>query len=330
MLFVSIIIPCYNEERTIRLLLEAIYHQTYPLSQLEVIIADGLSTDRTREEIYNFQRKFSELSIRIVDNPKRIIPSALNIALSEAKGDIIVRLDAHSQPQSDYVERCVVDLSGGLGDNVGGVWDIHPGDSGWMAQSIAAAAAHPLAVGDALYRYTDQSGEVDTVPFGAFYKKLVERVGLFNEGLLTNEDYEFNTRIKLAGGKVWIDPAIRAVYFARSNLASLRQQYFRYGYWKFQMLRKYPKSIRWRQALPPLFILSLVGLAVISIFRPVASSLLLLELLIYGLILIAVSYPVARRLGNLRLLLGIPLAIATMHLSWGVGFLFSVIGPNQP
>ena len=128
-----------------------------------------------------------------------------------------------------------------------------------MAQSIAAAASHPLGVGDALYRHASKASQVDTVPFGAFKRELLALVGFFDESLLTNEDYEFNTRIRKSGGTIWLDPAIRSVYFARPTLAALARQYSRYGFWKWRMLRRYPETLRWRQGLPPLFVLSLLA-----------------------------------------------------------------------
>ena len=134
----------------------------------------------------------------MVDNPKKNIPSGLNCGLKAAVGEYIVRLDAHSVPQVDYVERCISDLRAELGDNVGGVWQIEPGGPGWVAHSISAAAAHPFGVGDARYRYTTQAGLVDTVPFGAYRRDLIDQIGYFDETLLTNEDYEFNTRIRQA------------------------------------------------------------------------------------------------------------------------------------
>ncbi|MBT3712456.1 MAG: glycosyltransferase, partial [Anaerolineae bacterium] len=154
---VSIIIPCYNEEKSIRILLDAIFAQTYSISAMEVIIADGISEDNTQAEIAAFQDLHPDLDLRVIENPACIIPAALNIAVEAARGEIIVRLDAHSAPAPDYVERCVDALNAGLGDNVGGVWDIRPGTKGWVAASIAAAAAHPLGVGDALYRHATQA-----------------------------------------------------------------------------------------------------------------------------------------------------------------------------
>jgi succinoglycan biosynthesis protein ExoA len=322
---VSIIVPCLNEEKTIALLLDAIYHQTFPRAEMEVILADGLSADRTRQRVADYQQAHPDLSIRMVDNPRRIIPIGLNLALKSSQGEWIVRLDAHSVPAPDYVERCVADLEAGLGENVGGVWHIQPGGPGWLAQSIAAAAAHPLGVGDAMYRLAASASEVDTVPFGAFRRSLVDRIGPFDETLLTNEDYEFNTRIHQRGGKVWLDPAIHSVYFARSDLAALARQYFRYGFWKFQMLRRYPETVRWRQALPPLFVGSLLFWGVLSLFWIPARAMLGLEITVYGLALLFAGGFAARKRRRISLVVGLPLGIATMHFSWGGGFLASMV-----
>jgi succinoglycan biosynthesis protein ExoA len=322
---VSVIIPCYNEEATIRLMLQALLGQSYPREALEVVIADGLSTDRTREEVAAFKQQNPDLALRVVDNPRKNIPAGLNIALAAARGSVIVRMDAHSVPCPDYIARCVADLEEGLGDNVGGVWDIRAGGPGWIARSIAAVAAHPLGVGDARYRYTSQAGAVDTVPFGSFYRKLVERIGQFDESLLTNEDYEFNVRVRRNGGKVWLDPAIRCEYYAREDLAALARQYWRYGYWKQRMLRRYPGTIRWRQALPPLFVLSILVLIFLAVWLPIARLALALGLALYCLVLFLAGLQLALCKKSLFLLIGVPLGIATMHVSWGSGFLWSLI-----
>ena len=313
----SIIIPCYNEEKTIRTLLDAILAQTYPREKMEVVIADGLSDDRTREVIAAFQQEHPDLDLRLVDNPKRIIPAGLNLAIGASRGEILLRLDAHSAPQADYVVRCVQALEERRGDNVGGVWDIRPSAAGCVAASIAAAAAHPLGVGDALYRHATQAQIVDTVPFGAFRRDLLERIGLFDETLLANEDYEFNTRIRQSGGKIWLDPAIRSVYFSRPTYRALAKQYFNYGYWKWQMLRRYPETLRWRQALPPLLVLTFLGFLLLGFFSPFFIFLFGLEFFFYFLILFLAALQ--------KKTLGLPFAIATMHISWGSGFLWGAL-----
>ena len=322
---VTIIIPCYNEQKTIRLLLDALFAQTFPHSQMEVVIADGMSQDSTRSEIAVWQGENPNLLVRVVDNPKRNIPSALNRAIEVARGEFIVRLDAHSVPAVDYVERSVAALENGLGDNVGGIWRIQPGASGWVARSIAIAASHPLAVGGAQYRVGGQPQEVDTVPFGAFRRALVDRIGPYDESLFTNEDYEFNTRIRQADGVVWFDPLIQSAYFARSTYNELASQYWRYGYWKLRMLRRYPETIRWRQGLPPVFVASLILLGALAFLSRWAGWLLLLEGLGYLLVLLAIGIRESQKHKDWPLVIGLPLAIGCMHFSWGMGFIWSFV-----
>ncbi|MBN1453819.1 MAG: glycosyltransferase family 2 protein [Anaerolineales bacterium] len=321
---ISIIVPCYNEQTTIRQLLEAIYHQTYPRTEMEVVIADGLSEDATRDEVVTFQREHPDLAIHTIDNIARTIPSAINCAIRAARGETIIRMDAHSRPYPDYVERCIIALDAGLGDSVGGIWEIKPGGKSWMAASIAVAAAHPLGVGDAGYRIGARASAVDTVPFGAFRRTLIDKVGLFDESLLSNEDYEFNTRIRQSGGRVWLDPKIVTVYYARPTLRELARQYWRYGYWKFHMLRRYPNTLRWRQALPPLFVASLIGL-LLFVWWPLAAWLLALELTTYATVLLLAGVLSSFRQQKLYHFIGLPLSIATMHLAWGGGFLWSIL-----
>jgi len=317
-------VPCYNEQRTIRSLLVSIDRQTHPRQNIEVIIADGLSTDQTRQEIQKFKLENPNLSVRVVDNPKRSIPAGLNRAIDAASGDYIVRLDAHSVPAADYVARSIAALEAGLGDNVGGLWEIQPGSDTWQSRSIAKAAAHPLGVGDARYRVGGKAQEVDTVPFGAFQRSLIARIGKFDETLLTNEDYDFNTRIRRAGGKIWFDPGIKSQYIARRDFSALARQYWRYGYWKVKMLRRFPESFRWRQ-LAGMFVVSFPVLALLGIWFSWATWLLLVEIMVYLLALISVGMQLAFKHRDLTLLWGVPMAIATMHFSWGTAFIWSMI-----
>jgi succinoglycan biosynthesis protein ExoA len=326
---VSIIVPCFNEENTILQLLDAIYSQDFARQNLEVIIADGLSIDKTRERIAKFQKSKADLHLKIIDNPSRRIPVGLNLAIAAAEGEIILRLDAHCVPRPDYVSKSVKALEESRGWIVGGIWDVQPRRSSWIAQSIAIAAAHPLGVGDALYRFTEKAREVDTVPFGAFKKSLLEKVGGFDESLQANEDYEFNARIRKAGGTVWLDPVIKSIYYARESLAALARQYWRYGYWKVRMLRRYPETIRLRQALPPIFVASLVIIPLLSVRFPWLESVFLLEVVSYLAILIVTALLAALKQKRMHIVVGLPLAIATMHVAWGAAFLFSALEPRS-
>jgi glycosyltransferase involved in cell wall biosynthesis len=326
---VSIIVPCYNEEKTIAKLLDGLRTQQFPIDDLEVIIADGLSEDGTRRVIEAYQKEFPNLNIQVVDNVQKTIPSGLNAAIRAASGEIIIRLDAHSIPSADYIVRCVDHLQQGMAENVGGVWDIMPGSEDWIGRSIAAAASHPLGVGDAGYRYATKPAYVDTVPFGAYRRTLLDKIGFYDETLLTNEDYELNVRIHQSGGRVYLDPSIRCVYFARPSLSGLAKQYARYGYWKAQMLRRYPSTIRWRQALPPLFVLGIILLILTAPFHPFFGYSLLTILAVYFGILLLTSIRLALQKRNGAFIMGVPLAVSVMHFCWGGGFLFNLINPKR-
>ena len=317
---VSIVVPCRNEAGTIGHLLDAIQGQTWPSGEFEVIVVDGRSVDGTRGLVEEFAGQHREMTVRVIDNPDQTISRALNLGIGEAAGRFIIRLDAHSLPATDYVERCVVTLERTSAANVGGVWEIRPSADTWVARSIARAAAHPLGAGGARYRTGGREGAVDTVPFGAFDSEWLERVGPFNEDLLTNEDYEYNLRLRQAGGVVWFDPTIRSTYFARGTLRELARQYIRYGYWKGQMLKRHPTSLRWRQVLPPLFVLVLALLVLLAPFAEWARILLLLQMGLYIATTAGAGLIQAVGSRDLSLALGMPLAWSTMHLSWGAAF----------
>lgn len=318
---VSVIIPCRNEEKTIHLVLEALFEQSFPLQNMEIVIADGLSTDGTRRAIHAFSEAHPALFMRLVDNPKQIIPTGLNTAIKASKGELIVRMDAHSLPNQDYVQRCYNAHQEGKAENVGGVWKISPQNNGWVARSIAAAAANPFAVGDAHYRFTEKAAYVDTVPYGSYKRELFEKIGYFDESLLANEDYEFNTRIRQSGGRIWLDPAIQCTYFARATFAALAKQYWGYGFWKAQMLKRYPETLRWRQALPPAFVLGLVVLALVGFVWPIAWPVFAIIVGLYLAVQLVPAIQISLKAGDIRLSIGVVIATLIMHFSWGTALI---------
>jgi GT2 family glycosyltransferase len=201
------------------------------------------------------------------------------------------------------------------------VWDIQPGGNDWVSRSIAAAATSPVGTGNAGYRYATKASVVDTVPFGAFRKSYLKKIGGWDERLLSNEDYELNMRIKKLGGKVWLDPAIRCVYFSRTTFSGLARQYWRYGYWKAQMLKRYPATTLWRQFLPPMLVASLVLFLILSIWFVPARWLLALEVMLYVLTILGIGVNSAIKKHDSALIIGVPGAVAIMHLVWGTGLL---------
>lgn len=317
---ISIIIPCYNEERFITGVLQRLVQQSCN-GAYEIVIVDGRSTDATRQAIENFATDHSDVSLRVIDNPIRNIPTALNLGISAARGELIVRMDAHSAPSINYVARCAELLRQQQAAIVGMPWHIKPGSDSLMARAIAQAVSHPLGAGDAKYRFSGAASQfVDTVPFGAFHKSLWEELGGFNEALLANEDYDFNYRTRKSGGKVLLDNEAHSDYFARSSLGELAKQYFRYGSWKARMVKLHPESIKLRQLIPPLFVLSLPVLAVLSLLFPVVGWLLLALVIFYLVVIVSGALQSASRAQELKLALYLPVIFVVIHFCWGTGF----------
>jgi succinoglycan biosynthesis protein ExoA len=319
--FVSVVIPCYNEERFILRVLKTLAGQ-YDWSRYEILVIDGGSTDQTRSVVEDFGRNHPSLSLRLVSNPERHIPTALNVGIGAARGEIIVRMDAHSLPSSNYVQECVAELSKGDVAIVGMPWRIRPGSDSHMALTIASAVSHPFGAGDAKYRLAASGRKlVDTVPFGAFRKALWEELGGFNEKLLANEDYDFNYRVRRKGGQILLNPAAHSDYFARSTLAALARQYWRYGLWKAQMLKLHPSSVRVRQIIPPLFVLSILILPLLGLVWSPFWWILAAVLGGYLVIALIFSMQIALRHKNLKLLLSLPLVFFTIHFCWGASLI---------
>ena len=327
---VSVFVPCFNEERNMVRLLDSLANQTFPVAEMEILIVDGLSTDRTRAIIKKYMTRTPLPMIRILDNPDRFIPNALNIGVKNAQGDFLVRMDAHSIPAKDYVARCVEFLKNNPKSGVGGRIEIAVNDYGtsYIGKSISVAASNPLGSGGASYRSGGKAGSVDTVPFCAFSKETFAKVGKYDETLLANEDYEWNTRLRKSGGTVWFDPEICSVYFARETLGALSRQYLNYGFWKFKMLKRYPKTLRLRQFLPVALLTFLILASFLTIVGIVMENLWLswaapVAFISYaGLVAIGVAATLSTR--KWFLLPGVALAIMVMHLSWASGFFGSI------
>jgi succinoglycan biosynthesis protein ExoA len=317
---VSVIIPCRNEVRTIGLVLEALDRQTYPRQRMEIIVADGQSSDDTRGRVRTYAGAHPEFPLRLIANPGLTAPTALNAGLRESKGEIILRMDAHSVPDPDYVEQSVRALAENRCNAAGGLWEIQPGAPGIVARAIAAAAGSPFATGGVRYRVGGKPGEVDTVPFGAFRREVFDRVGFFNEQVPVNEDYEFFYRIRAAGGRIYFSPDIRSQYIARPGFRGLATQYFLYGRQKAVMLSFHPRSLRTRQLIPAVFVLSLAGLALGAVFTPAPAILLGAEIVLYLVACMIFSLREARLKKTPSLAAILPWVFACIHISWGLGF----------
>ncbi len=328
---VSVIVPCYNEERFIGQTLENLITQ-YPADFYEIVVVDGMSEDSTRDVIEQFQISHPYASIKLVLNPDRSIPKALNLGIEQATGEVIARMDAHAFPSSGYIRRCVEVLSNGEAEVVGMPCLVQPGGETTIARAIALAVSHPFGIGDARYRLNvdrDQQEAVDTVAFACFTKSLWQRLGGYDENLLTNEDYDFNYRARLQGDRVILDRSEHCNYFARESLSKLSAQYRRYGKWKARMIRLHPRSIRVRHLVAPTFVASIVVLAALGLWKTEAWLMLAAELILYfSLASFFAIHAVRRANATAGVTFVLPAVFLVTHLSWGASFLLGLVG-NQ-
>ena len=319
--FVSIVLPIRNEASFIARSLGSVLAQDYPSDRCEIIVADGLSTDSTREIVNSFRTKYPNL--RLIDNSGQIVPTGLNAAIIQARGEIIVRVDGHCEIASDYVRNCVQHLQSDGVDGVGGPLDTI-GET-FTARAIATAMSSTFGVGDSAFRtVSDKTMLTDTVAFPAYTRAAVERAGLFDEELVRNQDDEYNYRLRKIGAKILLASDVRSKYYSRSSLRSLWRQYFQYGYWKVRVMQKHPRQMSLRQFVPFLFVVSLVMSAALFPFFITGKLVLPLVAGSYLIANAAASILIARRKGW-RLLLLLPLTFAILHLAFGSGFLAGLI-----
>jgi succinoglycan biosynthesis protein ExoA len=319
--FVSVIMPVRNESGFIAQCLKAVVSQTYPAEAMEIVVADGMSTDSTRKIIEQI-RQTTRIPIKIVDNPGRIAPTGLNRALESARGEIMVRVDGHCEIEPDYVENCVKYLQAGKAEGVGGPIETVGETS--LAKTIATAMSSPFGVGNSAFRtVNDRELYVDTVAFPGYSRGIVEKAGKFNEELVRNQDDEYNYRIRKMGGRILLAPDIRSRYYSRSTLKSLWRQYFQYGFWKIRVLQLHPAQMSARQFVPFLFVLSLLAAALLAIFDNSGLLLFAAVSLTYAVANLAASLLLTK--GNLAKAPLLPLCFAILHFSYGLGFLFGLL-----
>jgi len=319
-LSVSIVIPMYNEENYIGECLASLLHQDYPKELYEIIVVDGMSGDRSREIVLKIAEEHP--TVRLLDNPKRITSAGLNIGVKQARGDMVNILGAHSYVAEDYLSQIVYYLHKTGADCVGPAWNTI--GTTFQARAIALAMSSRFGVGNALYRVSKREGYVDTCGFATYRKEVFDKIGFFDEGFTrSNEDFEFNRRLINAGGKIYMTPAVKAYYYSRGSIKDLFRQYFRYGYWKIDVLKKVPGSFLFRYQIPVFFVLGLILTGIAGIFSKTA---LVLFTLIVGLYLSAAfvaSLFIAIKSG-LRYLIVLPFAFMALHFGFGLGFTCSL------
>ena len=318
---ISVIIPCRNEEKFIANTLDSIINGTYPLDNMEILVVDGMSNDKTREIVKEYEKKYPQ--IKLVDNPQRTVPYAMNYGIKQAKGDIIVRLDAHSIYPENYIEKLVYWLEKLNADNVGGVWDTQPANDSLEAKAIALATSHPFGIGNAQYRISNKKEpyEVDTVPFGCYKKEVFERIGLYDTDLTRNQDDELNARLIQNGGKIYLIPDLKIKYFARDKLSKMFKMFYQYGYFKPLVNLKLKQPATMRQFVPLFFVLFLILGLILSFISSIFFYFFMAGLLIYFGVNFLVSFKIAKREKNYKLIPYLILTFFLIHFAYGIGYL---------
>ncbi len=315
---VTIVVPCRNEERYIVECLDSILACDYPSDRLEVLVVDGMSDDGTRTVLAHYATR--NPLVRILDNPRRITPVALNLAIRAARGEVIVRMDAHVVYPRNYVSRLVAALDEFGADNVGAVLRTLPANQTAMGKAIAIGMSHPFGVGTSYFRIgTDQPRWVDTIAFFCIRRATFDRVGMFDEELIRHQDGEFNARLIKSGGRILLIPDVVSYYYARATLRQVGRMFYQYGYFKPLVAKKLGRFMTVRQLIPPGFVLGLVVTGVAALLWKPALILFGLVAGSYAGIVLGSAVQTALKQGP-----AVGAALATVlpviHVSYGVGF----------
>ncbi len=315
--FVSVLIPIRNEGPYIRHCLQAVAEQDYPSDCIEVLVADGMSDDGTFELLQDWAGQAANRYV--FQNPGKIVPTGLNILIPKAKGEVLIRVDGHCVIAPNYVSNCVRHLQQDHVDGVGGPMRSIGEDL--VSQVTALAMSSKFGVGNSSFRTeTGQTKLADTVPFPAYKRTIIEKVGLYDEELVRNQDDEYNYRIREAGGKILLAEDVKSEYYSRGSLKKLWKQYFQYGFWKVRVLQKHPRQMSVRQFVPLAFVLALILTLFLSLVVLWGWLALLFLIAAYLGANLAASIITASGQGFKKLLL-LPLAFAIIHFSYGLGFL---------
>ena len=309
--FISIVVPIRNEEATIERLARSLLDQDYPHDRYEILMADGGSTDRTRELLCVVDPVGR---IVVLDNPGRTAPAALNVAISKAKGDIVTRVDGHGYVASDYLSRIVAVMEETGESVVGGPVQMHADTP--FRRALVEALYSKIAVGAVPYRTLRARAYVESLQTGSFRRAVQDRVGPFDESLAVVEDLDMNTRIRKAGYRLLLDPSIRFWYLPRPSLPALWRQIYTVGLVKARILRKHPDIFKWKYVGPTLFVAAVAAAAALALFgKPIG---LIVPLLYLGVVLgFALSRVPRLGPGAARLALILPI----LHIGYGLGFL---------
>ncbi len=316
---VSAVIPVYNEEKYIDKCISSLLHQDYGKNDLEFIFVDGCSEDKTVEIINRYAEQFPEL-IRVINNPYKVAPHGVNIGIKNSSGKYIIRLDAHSEYYPDYISKCVYYLENTDADNVGGVAETI--SEGFMGNAIAGMLSTKFGVGNSEFRTNGESGYVDTVPFGAFKRKVFDKVGLFNTELLRSEDNEINARIRKNGGKIYLSSDIKFKYYCRNTVGGILSMGIKNGNALFRTVKVSPEAMSIRHFIPFIFFASLIVMPVLSALLSLFGWLFLAEMALY----LALDLYFSFIKGKLKYGIVTVWLYPLFHICYGLGSMLGLFG----
>jgi glycosyltransferase involved in cell wall biosynthesis len=319
--FISIIMPIRNEADFIERAVKSILKQDWPAEKMEILVVDGMSNDSTREIVEKLSQ--ADHHIKILDNPRRIVPTAMNIGLRAAQGDLFIRIDGHTEVAPDFIRESIKCLREHPQAWVVGGY-IETVADGFVGRVIALAMQSPIGVGNSLFRLGDYEGWVDTLAFGTHHKWIVDKIGYFDEELVRNQDDEFNLRVILAGGKIWMSKSIKSKYFSRGSLHKLWRQYFQYGFWRIRTLQKHKRPATFRQLVPLLFVLSMLLLGLAGFLWRPFWTFLAIEAALYATGLLAGAFDVGLK-GGWKYAPPAPLVFVILHFGYGLGSLWGIV-----
>lgn len=317
--FISVVMPIYNEEKYIENCIDSLLLQDYPQECMEWIFVDGMSSDRTREVIEAYIEKHPKL-IKILSNPNKTVPYAMNIGIKEARGKYIIRLDAHADYNTDYISKCVYYLDTTDADNVGGVAETK--SKGFVGNAIAKMLSSRFGVGNSEFRTNGESGYVDTVPFGAFRREVFEKWGGYDERLTRNQDNEMNYRIRKNGGKIYLSSDIKLSYYCRDSIKSISDMAVKNGMWNVITMKLYPGSMGVRHFIPLAFLLSLIILPITSIIYHPIWWLFAFEMTLYFALDCLCS---AKQASGIKEFILLVLLFPVFHITYGAGSLEGIM-----
>lgn len=318
---ISIIIPCRNEVHFIDRCLASVFSFEPVPNGYEVLVVDGQSTDGTLSRLDRWAEAHAQL--RILKNPARIVPTAMNIGIRAAAGRYIVRLDAHSEYPANYLRLCLETIERTQADNAGGLFITIPRGGSPEARLVQALTTHKFGVGNAGYRLNAAEGYADTVPYGCYRREVFERLGGYDERLVRNQDYEFNRRLLKSGGHIWCNPDIHIHYYNQGSLKGLLRQAAFTGQWNPWMWHVAPYAFALRHAIPGVFVLGLLGGAALARLTPWGQALLALALAAYFSLALVSAGQQARRSGWWMLPI-LPFLFFAYHVAYGAGILTGI------